>query len=112
MDACCPFSVIQCAGLSGSILDPREKQTVRKGLNSQYVEDEGEESAGDDYVDDSRHYRFGRSLADCRRTIAALEPPQASRDRDNDAVNGGLEYAAEDVGKGDRGLRFAKIRAE
>src|SRR5277367_3381609 len=80
--------------------------------DSQDVEDEGENSARDDYVHDASDDRFGRRVADRRRAVAALKSAQASGDRDDDAVDGGLEDAAEDIRERYRSDGFLDVGAD
>src|SRR5271163_847268 len=80
--------------------------------DSQDVENEGENSARDDYVHDAGDDRFGRRVADRGRAVAALKSAQASGDRDDDAVNGCLEDAAEDIGECYRGDGFLDVGAD
>src|SRR5258706_9351438 len=61
------------------------------------IEDHGEEAARADDPDDPGDDGGGGGVADGRRAAAGLHPAQAARERDQEAVHGGLEHAASQV---------------
>ena len=77
--------------------------------DSQYVEHDGKKTAGNYDGDNSRDHGGSRRIAHRRGAVAALNPPQTTRKRDQHAVNRALEYAAKHVRQADGIGGLAKI---
>src|SRR6185369_5819875 len=78
--------------------------------DSENVEHDGEDSTRSDDRDDARHHRGRRRLADRGGAVPRLHAAKAPRDRDQDAVNGRLEDATNEVAQRNGGRRLLVVR--